>query len=121
MRKILASVCLVCLVLTGCSRTGFPVGSWKISEQALLASSTSIVVLRPDHSGTIDVQAQALLDSENNHSALKWNYSGDTLQLFTEGAPAAISLVLVTRSETNVMWRGPDGNLVEWQKMSTGE
>jgi hypothetical protein len=35
--------------------------------------------------------------------------------------PADPSLVLVTRSESDVTWRGPDGNLVEWQKMSTGE
>jgi hypothetical protein len=35
--------------------------------------------------------------------------------------PAAVSLVLTTQSETGVTWRGPNGNLVEWQKMSTGQ
>ena len=105
--------------LVGCSRTSFPVGTWKESQQNFLASATNIVLLRPDHTGSVDVQVQALLDSENQHDDLKWSYSDGTLRLLSSGAPET-DLVLVTKTDSSATWRGPDGNLVEWQKVGDG-
>lgn len=84
-----------------------------------MASATNLVLLRPDHTGSVDAQVQSLLDSENHHGDLRWSYSGGTLRLLSNGAPEA-DLVLVAKTDSSVTWRGPDGSLVEWQKVGDG-
>ena len=112
---------LCCLVaaFAGCSHTSFPVGSWKESQKNFMASATNLVRLRPDHTGSIDVQVQALLDTENHHADLEWSYSGGTLRILSASNPE-IDFVLVAKSNASATWRRPDGSLVDWQKVDDG-
>ena len=111
--------CFLVALLAGCSRSSFPVGSWKESQQNFMASATNVVLLRPDHTGSIDVQVQALLDSENHHADLRWSYSAGTLRFLSDGNPE-IDLVLVAKTDSSATWRRPDGSLVDWQKVGDG-
>ena len=99
------------LILSACSRSAFPVGTWRCEKNEFLSTTTLIVRLDSNHTGTIGVQKENLLGSNQTGRRIRWNFEKKILTMIAQESngqqASAFMLELV----------GTDGNSVTWRSV----